>query len=310
LATASFLSAHMFRLSQEDLIQIPNLEFLANQVVEGFITGMHKSPYHGFSVEFAEHRLYNTGESTRHIDWKLYGRTDKLFVKRFEEETNLRCQVVIDASASMYYPDQDLSKLRFSVIAAASIIQLLKRQRDAAGLSIIDDGLRVHTPAKSNSVHIRYLWQQMEEMLANKQASKTSNIAENLHLLAEALHKRSLVVVFSDFYQSGDSSIQQALQHLRFKKHEVILFHVGDKKSEAEFDFSNRPYVFIDSETGERVKVQPNAIQEAYLHEMNKFRNELEVSCLQYKVELVNAFLGSDFDQILYPFLLKRGKLI
>ncbi|MFY8019923.1 MAG: DUF58 domain-containing protein, partial [Bacteroidia bacterium] len=299
----------MYQLKQEDLLQIPNLEFLANQVVEGFITGMHKSPYHGFSVEFAEHRQYNTGESTRHIDWKLLGRTDKLFVKRYEEETNLRCQLVIDASASMYYPEKGLNKLRFSVIAAASIIQLLKKQRDATGLSIFGDGLSFNSPAKSSSIHQKRLFFEMEQLLNQKTGASGSKISENLHLLADSLHKRSLVIVFTDLFQSGDSDLKQALQHLKFNKHEVILFHVGDKETELQFEFKNMPHVFIDSETGEKLKIHPQAIQQEYLEYFEKFKQDLKVSCLQYKIELIEAFIGNDFNQILFPFLMKRAKL-
>jgi len=300
----------MYHLKQEDLLQIPNLEFLANQVVEGFITGMHKSPYHGFSVEFAEHRQYNTGESTRHIDWKLFGRTDKLFVKRYEEETNLRCQIVIDASASMYYPENGLNKLRFSVIAAASIIQLLKKQRDATGLSIFSDGLTFNSQAKSNSIHQKRLFFELEQLLNIKDPNSGSKISENLHLLAESIHKRSLVIIFTDLFQSGDADLKQALQHLKFNKHEVILFHVGDKSTELNFEFSNRPHIFIDSETGEKLKIHPQAIQQEYLQQFEAFKLELKTTCLQYKIELIEAFIGNDFNQILFPFLMKRAKLI
>jgi uncharacterized protein (DUF58 family) len=300
----------MYQLKQEDLLQIPNLEFLANQVVEGFITGMHKSPYHGFSVEFAEHRQYNTGESTRHIDWKLFGRTDKLFVKRYEEETNLRCQIVIDASASMYYPENGLNKLRFSVIAAASIIQLLKKQRDATGLSIFSDGLTFNSQAKSNSIHQKRLFFELEQLLNNQNPQAGSKISENLHLLAESIHKRSLVIILTDLFQSGDGDLKQALQHLKFNKHEVILFHVGDKSTELNFEFSNRPHIFIDSETGEKLKIHPQAIQQEYLQQFEAFKLELKTTCLQYKIELIEAFIGNDFNQILFPFLMKRAKLI
>jgi uncharacterized protein (DUF58 family) len=300
----------MYQLKQEDLLQIPNLEFLAKQVVEGFITGMHKSPYHGFSVEFAEHRQYNTGESTRHIDWKLFGRADKLFVKRYEEETNLRCQIVIDASASMYYPENGLNKLRFSLIAAASIIQLLKKQRDATGLSIFSDGLSFNSQAKSNSIHQKRLFFELEQLLNNQKPSAASKISENLHLLAESIHKRSLVIIFTDLFQSGDADLKQALQHLKFNKHEVILFHVGDKRTEINFEFSNRPHLFIDSETGEKLKIHPQAIQQEYLEQFEAFKHEVKITCLQYKIELIEAFIGNDFNQILFPFLMKRAKLI
>ncbi len=183
------------------LAQFGNLEILAKQVVEGFITGLHKSPFHGFSVEFAEHRLYNKGESTRHIDWKLYGRTEKLFTKKYEEETNLRCQLVIDCSSSMLYPaDKDENKLEFSVYAAASIIELLRKQRDAVGISLFTDKLNIHTPAKSSQRHHRYLYSEMEKLLTQyeKGTNETASTVECLHQIAEQCHQRSLIVIFSD----------------------------------------------------------------------------------------------------------------
>ncbi len=293
-----------------NLLQIPNIEFLANQVVEGFITGLHKSPYHGFSVEFAEHRQYNTGENSKHIDWKLYGRTDKLFVKKFEEETNLRCQLVIDTSGSMYYPEKSFSKLNFSLVAAAVLIQLLKRQRDASGISLFDEKLYLNTPAKSNAVHLKYLMTSLQQTLhKNKPTLKQSQIAKNLHILAEQLHKRSLVVIFSDFFETDFEALKLALQHLKFNKHEVILFHVGDASTEAEFEFSNQPHLFIDSETGEQVKLHPTAIKKAYIELMNQHKSLLKTACMQFKIDYVEAFVKADFNQILYPFLKKRAKL-
>ena len=194
-----------------------SLELLAKQVVEGFITGLHKSPFHGFSVEFAEHRLYNSGESTRHIDWKLYGRTDKLFVKRYEEETNLRCQLVIDSSASMYYPEasNSFNKISFSVYCCAALIQLLKRQRDAVGLSVFSEKLDIHTPAKSSVVHHKMLYNHLEKVIASEKSSKTF-VVDALHQIAESIHKRSLVIVFSDMMDNsstGNDELFSALQH-------------------------------------------------------------------------------------------------
>ncbi|MCU0441471.1 MAG: DUF58 domain-containing protein [Bacteroidia bacterium] len=299
-------------LSETDLIQTGNLELLAKQVVEGFITGLHKSPFHGFSVEFAEHRLYNTGESTRHIDWKLFGRTDKLFVKRYEEETNLRCQIVIDDSASMYYPANRLNKIRFSAIAAASIMNLLKKQRDASGLSIIDDTISFHSPCKSSSVHQKYLLMELESLLNKLTPSKQSNIAENLHQIAEMIHKRSLVIVFSDMLQNvGDAeNLFAALQHLKYNKHEVVVFQVEDNETENQFSFANKPYQFIDSESGERIKLFPNQIREAYLEASAQYKQALKLRCAQYKIDLVHAAIGTDFSQVLLPFLVKRNKLL
>lgn len=299
-------------IKEENLLQTGNLEFLAKQVVEGFITGLHKSPFHGFSVEFAEHRLYNTGESTKHIDWKLFARTDKLFVKRYEEETNLRCQLIIDTSSSMFYPAEGLNKIKFSIYAAASLIYMLKKQRDASGLSLINDTITFHSPTKSSSTHQKLLYNKLEETLLQNKPEQKSNIAANLHQLSEMLHKRSLVIIFSDMLQNAgkDDELFAALQHLKYNKHEVILFHVEDKKTEVEFDFSNRPYLFVDSETGEKMKLFPSQVKDQYLQALNEYRHQLKLKCAQYRIDLVEAEVSTDFHQILLPFLVKRSKLI
>lgn len=298
-------------LSPETLLNTNNLELLATQVVEGFITGLHKSPFHGFSVEFAEHRLYNTGESTRHIDWKLFGRTDKLFVKRYEEETNLRCQLVIDTSGSMFYPTDGLNKMRFSVFAAASLMQLLRKQRDASGLTLFDEDVHYHSECKVSQTHVRMLYAKMEELLKPAIKPAKSNIAQSLHHLAERLHRRSLLMVFSDMF--GDATqtdeLFAALQHLKYNKHEVVLFHVLDNKTEQEFDFVNRPYLFVDSETGEQMKLFPAQVKEQYLTALHAHQKELKLKCAQYKIEFVEANVGNDFSQILLPFLVKRSKM-
>jgi uncharacterized protein (DUF58 family) len=299
-------------IKEEQLLQTGNLEFLAKQVVEGFITGLHKSPFHGFSVEFAEHRLYNTGESTKHIDWKLFARTDKLFLKRYEEETNLRCQLIIDCSSSMFYPVDGLNKINFSTYAAASLIYMLKKQRDASGISLIADDILFHSPCKSSSTHQKLLYTKLDEMLAQQIPNRKSNIAANLHQLAEMIHKRSLVIIFSDMLQNAgdDDELFAALQHLKYNKHEVILFHVEDKKTEVSFDFTNRPYLFIDSETGEKMKLFPNQVKEHYLKAVEAYKHILKLKCAQYKIDLVEAEVSTDFSQILLPFLVKRSKLI
>ncbi|MFN5024248.1 MAG: DUF58 domain-containing protein [Bacteroidota bacterium] len=300
----------MPELSEDLLLQTP-LELLATQVVEGFITGMHKSPFHGFSVEFAEHRLYNTGESTRHIDWKLFGRTDKLFVKRYEEETNLRCQIIIDNSGSMYYPEKGLNKIRFSVYAAASIIHLLKKQRDASGLSIINNDIAFHVQPKLQSAHQKLMMHELEKLLKKPESPRQSLIVNALHKLAERIHRRSLVVLFSDMFDSAANmdKLFEALQHLKFNKHEVILFHVTDKRTEMEFDFQNRPYIFIDSETNEKVKLFPSQIKEKYQSELSRFNHELKLKCAQFKIDLFEASVSNDFNQLLTAFLVKRTKM-
>lgn len=303
-------------LTPKEYNQITHLELIARQVVEGFITGLHKSPFHGFSVEFAEHRIYNTGEPTRHIDWKLYGKTDKLFTKRYEEETNLRCQLIVDNSASMHYPEfnkkkpEVLNKITFSAHCAASIIQLLKMQRDASGLSIFSDKVELNTHARSSSVHHKLLLHKLEEAISSKGSSSTA-LAEALHQIAENIHKRSLVIIFSDMFESASDpkDLFSALQHLRYNKHEVILFHVTDQRLELDFSFENRPYQFIDIETGQEVKVHAGQVRDAYLKNMNAYKKELMLKCAQYRIDFVEADVNKGYKQVLMPYLMKRGKM-
>lgn len=307
-------------LNQQQFQQLSHLELLAKQVVEGFITGLHKSPFHGFSVEFAEHRIYNTGEPTRHIDWKLFGRTDKLFVKRYEEETNLRCQVVIDGSSSMYFPFEKnwkrdgvpVNKLSFSVHCAASLLYLLKKQRDAVGLTVFSDKVDLHTQSKSNFAHQKMLFAELEKLLnpIHENVYKKSFTANALHEIAESVHKRSLVIIFSDMLASGDGGeVFSALQHLRHNKHEVILFHVVDKSKELDFEFENRPYHFIDMETGERVKVHPSEIKETYVRSMAEYKKELMLHCAQYRIDFVEADIHEGYKQVLMSYLIKRTRM-
>ena len=301
------------------LQQFGSLEFIAKQVVEGFIVGLHKSPFHGFSVEFAEHRLYNTGESIKHIDWKLYGRTDKLFVKRYEEETNLRCHIILDVSSSMYFPVKDKisidnpNKITFSVYAAAALIYLLKKQRDAFGLSLFSDTIEILTQNKSSSVHQKFLYTELEKLLKPLpvNAHKKTSATATLHEIAEKIHKRSLVIIFSDMLESTSTADElfSALQHLKHNKHEVILFHVIDKQKEIDFNYENRPYKFIDLESGQELKVTPNEVKEIYTKKITAYKNELKLKCGQYRIDFIEADINLGFEQILLPYLLKREKL-
>ncbi len=298
----------------KDLRKVDNLELLAKQVVEGFIIGLHKSPFHGFSVEFAEHRLYNPGESTKDIDWKVYARSDKMFVKKFEEETNLRCQIVIDTSSSMYFPDNRDSqhnKLEFSAMAAASLMNLLKKQRDAFGLSLFDDTLNEHTRCKSSTTHYRLLLTYLDKLINDDTKQKQTSATDALHQIADSIHKRSLVVIFSDMFDDIEQSDQlfSALQHLRHAKHEVVLFHVIDKKHEIEFEYENRPYLFIDMESGEEVKLQANHVKEQYVSKVKAYKDDLKMKCLQYKIDYVEADINEGFHPILQSYLVKRSKM-
>lgn len=291
-----------------------NLELLARQVVEGFITGLHKSPFHGFSVEFAEHRLYNTGDSVKNIDWKLFAKTDKLFSKRYEEETNLRCQFVIDTSSSMYFPDDKYNKLTFSVQSTAALMYLLKKQRDAFGLSLFTDKLSLNTAAKSTNTHQKYLFSQLEQVLQSPKMNIQTNLALALHQIAELIHKRSLVVVFSDMMQTVHdedkiAKLFSALQHLKFNKHEVVIFNVTDRSKEVDFNFANRPYQFIDMETGEVLKAHTSKVKNAYLEEMSSYRQKLTLKCAQYKIDMVDADINVGFNQVLQGYLIKRQRM-
>ncbi len=300
------------QLSPEQLALPGSLDLLARQVVEGFITGLHKSPYHGFSVEFSEHRLYNTGESTRNIDWKLYGRTEKLFVKRYEEETNLRCQLVIDASASMYFPVDGPSKLQFSLLAAASLMHLLHRQRDAVGLAVFGNELEQLIKARGSVAHQKLLLYEMEQLLRRERRQQPTRAVEALHTIAEAIHKRSLVVLFSDMFDAGTDREQlyEALQHLRYNKHEVILFHVVDQAHELELSYDNRPHIFVDMETGEELKLNPAQLRDAYAEATAAYRKELLLKCGQYGIEFIEADINQGYRQVLLPYLLKRSRML
>ncbi|MEN8125696.1 MAG: DUF58 domain-containing protein [Bacteroidota bacterium] len=294
-----------------------NLELLARQVVEGFITGMHKSPFHGFSVEFAEHRLYNKGESTRHIDWKLFAKTEKLFIKRYEEETNLRCHIIIDNSASMHFPEStnskitELNKIGFSIMATASLLEILKRQRDAFGLSLYSDQIDYFAPAKGSERHRRMLLEQLENLLRNKSV-KTTDTFKVLHEIAEKIHRRSLIFLFTDMLQAdkNDKSLFEALRHLKYNKHEVVLFHTFDGKLEYNFDFDQKPKKFIDVETGEKINLYADSIKENYKKAVNKYFNDLKLKCMQYKIDYVPVDINLGFDQILTAYLIKRQRFL
>jgi uncharacterized protein (DUF58 family) len=304
-----------------EYINLPsNMELFAKQVVEGFVTGLHKSPYHGFSVEFAEHRLYNTGESTKHIDWKLYGRTDKLFVKRYEEETNLRCQLVIDASSSMYYPNLESSslekpnKLLFAIYSSAVMMNLLKKQRDAVGLSVYADKLEVHTPNRTTQRHHRILYHELDKLLLVdpvKPAKQTESTVA-LHQVSELLHKRSLVMIFTDFIHSTKTLEEQfkAYKHLKYNKHEIVLFYLNEPITEKDLEFDNKPYKFVDLETGEEIKLSPNLYQKKHKEQAENYLKELKLKCLQYKIDFVEIDINKGFDKVLNSYLLKRQKML
>jgi len=306
----------MSQLNDDQQIrQLANLELLARQVVEGFITGLHQSPFHGFSVEFAEHRLYNNGESVKNIDWKLMARTDKLFVKQFEEETNLRCYLLLDTSSSMNFPEKGLNKLQFSIYAIASLMYLFKKQRDAFALGLFSDKLEWISPVKSTSAHLFYLYAELEKQYNQHKINTSTNITSVLHHVAEQIHQRSLVIIFSDMLENNlDSEKMNALfaaiQHLKYNKHEVVIFNVNDKQKELDFNFDNRPHHFIDIESGDEVKVHPGKIRQAYQNSLQLYKHQLELKCAQYHIDIVAAAIQDGYYSILKSYLIKRNSMV
>ncbi len=290
-----------------------HLELLANQIVEGFISGMHKSPFHGFSAEFAEHKMYNQGESTKFIDWKLFAKTDRLYTKRYEEETNLRCHLIIDNSSSMHYPklnDKQLffeNKIGFSVLASAVLMNLLKKQRDAVGLSVFSDSYEFYASEKGSDRHHRMVLNQLESLLKPKSVTKTTDTITYLHQIAEKMHRRSLIILFTDMFQSGnENELLSALQHLKHNKHKVVLFHVADNKTELNFDFDNAPRKFIDVETGEEVAIFADNVKIEYEKQAQAYFKKIELTCNQNKIKYVPVNVGGSFDKIITTYLVEK----
>jgi uncharacterized protein (DUF58 family) len=299
----------------EKISAFSHLELLANQIVEGFISGMHKSPFHGFSSEFAEHKVYNSGESTRHIDWKLFARTDKLYTKRFEEETNMRCHIILDNSSSMHYPALKAgqsfyeNKIGFSVLASAVLMDLLKRQRDAAGLSIYSDSYEFYAPEKGSGRHHRMLLDKLENVLITPQGQKKTDTATFLHQIAQKMHRRSMIILFTDMFQMGDDDeLFNALQHLKHDKHKVVLFHVTDRKTELRFDFDNAPRKFIDTETGEQVNLFAENVKEEYEKLVSGYFKKIAETCMQYQIKYVPVAVDENFEKILTTYLVEKQK--
>jgi len=300
------------KISKEDILHTGNLELLAKKAVEGFITGLHKSPFHGFSVEFAEHRQYNQGESTKNIDWKLYGRTDKLYTKRIDEETNLRCQFLIDVSSSMQIEHKGtLSKLQYAIWTTAVFTQMLKKQRDASGLCFFDSEIKEYTKIGSSGRHYKELIHQLEPYLGYKSELHTTDISETLHTIASQIHKRSLVVLFTDFLEDGRDleKLFDSIKHLKHGKHEVIVFNTMHKPSEVDFDYGSHPMTFEDAETGEKIKLQPNDVRDVYTKNMDEYLKTVKSKLNQFKIDYIEADTSKPVEHALIPFLVKRKRM-
>jgi len=294
---------------------LENLDFFAKQVVEGFITGLHKSPFHGFSVEFAEHRIYNQGESIRNVDWKLYARTDKMFIKRFVEETNLRCHLVIDSSSSMFFPfnkKNSLDKLTFSILSSACLMNLFVRQRDAFGVTMFSESLDFHRNPKASKKHYFQLIYELENMLKKKRkTSIKTDFSKSINSLVDLVKERSLIIIFSDFQGSEETldSLFQSIQNLKYNKHEVILFHISDFNFEKNLDFSRGFYKFIDLETNKEINLNPIEIKKKFQLENDILNSLIKEKASQNKTDYYLADINVGFNQMLKSYLIKRSKL-
>lgn len=299
----------------EKISSFQHLELLANQIVEGFISGMHKSPFHGFSAEFAEHKIYNVGESTKHIDWKLFAKTDRLYTKKYEEETNLRCHLIIDNSSSMHYPklnnDQNFyeNKIGFSVLASAVLMNLLKKQRDAVGLSIFSDSYEYFSPEKGSDRHHRMLLNKLGNILETPKQAKNTDTITYLHQIAEKMKRRSMIVLFTDMFQDKeDEKLFKALQHLKHNKHKVVLFHVTDKKTELNLEYDNTPRKFIDLESGEEINLFAENVKTDYEKAVKTYFEKVATTCALYKIKYIPVSIDESFEKIMLTYLVEKQK--
>lgn len=290
-------------LQPEVVAKLANMELVARLVVEGFITGLHKSPYHGFSVEFAEHRQYMPGDEPKHIDWKIYGKTDRYYIKQFEEETNLKSYIILDASRSMAYASNGkISKLEYASYIAAALSYLMVQQRDAVGLTVYDEKVRTHMPPHATKSYLKAILKQLE---LTEGSSKTGTAA-SLHQIAERIKRRGLVIILSDLFDKP-KEVATALKHFRHKKNEVIVMQVLDPL-ERSFAFGGDA-VFKDMETSEEIMTQPWHLQKAYQEEMKKFLDYYKKECRENNIDYVLLDTSTPFDTALFQYLSKRQKL-
>ena len=289
-------------LTPEAVSRLSNLSLIARLVVEGFITGLHKSPYHGFSVEFAEHRPYMAGDDTRHIDWKVFAKTDRYYVKQFEEETNLKGMILLDVSASMDFSSHSVTKFQYSRYLAAALSYLMIKQRDAVGMVTFDSRIRKYLPPRSVPSFLNLLLQEMTDVVPGQE----TNIAETLHSLADRIRRRGLIMLFSDLLDEPDR-VLSGLKHFRHNKHEVIVFHILDPL-ERSFEFK-QDGVFRDMETGEMMPTQPWHIQQEYRKKVDQFIEYFKKKCLANRIDYVLMDTKQPFDHALLQYFIKRKRM-
>lgn len=289
-------------LTPEIISRLDNLSLKARLVVEGFIVGLHKSPYHGFSVEFSEHRAYGAGDEIRHIDWKLWGKTDRFFVKQYEEETNLKSYLLLDQSKSMVYNSHQVSKLEYAQVLAAAVGYLMLKQQDAVGLTLFDDQIRDQIPPRSKRSHLNAILSRLQNIIPGPE----THIAPVLHQTAESIKKRGLIVLISDLFDDPEE-VLSGLQHFRYKGHEVVVFHILDPQ-EIRLDFPERTR-FKDMETGEDIVTEPWYIQADYQKSMEIFCENYKNKFRQNNIDYIRITSNQPLDIALSEYLIKRKRL-
>ena len=289
-------------LEPEMVARLSNMSLRARLVVEGYIIGQHKSPFHGFSVEFAEHRAYGPGDEIRHIDWKLYGKTDRFFVKQYEEETNLRSYILLDTSRSMEYKSNKISKLDYGNYLSAALAYLMINQQDGVGLTLFDNQIQTFIPPRSKPSHVNTILTHLDKT----GSAKDTDVGIVLHEMAERIKKRGLIILISDLFDETENIIN-GLKHFRHNKQEIIVFHVMDRK-ELNFDFSNRTK-FKDMETDEQITTEPWKIRKIYQKAIKSYQDELRLRCREQKIDYVPLFTDQNLDLALNEYLKKRQRL-
>jgi len=292
-------------LQPEVVTTIKNLELIAKFIVEGFLVGLHKSPYHGFSVEFSEHRQYMPGDNIRDIDWKVYGRTNRFYIKQYEEETNLKAYLILDISGSMGYASNKISKIQYATYLAAALSYLLIKQRDAVGLATFSDKIHRFLPPKSTSGYLQFILKELNEIKLERQ---TTNVSETLHELAEKIKRRGLIILLTEFLYEEPEKILQGLKHFRHYDHEILVFNILDPQDKL-FDFK-QDVTFVDMETGEKVKTQPFFLRERYRQRIDEFYDTLQKECRNFQIDFQNLLTDEPFDRALIRYMLKRKKMM
>jgi uncharacterized protein (DUF58 family) len=290
-------------LDPEVLARIGSLELLARAVVEGFIAGLHRSPFTGFSTEFTEYRQYNPGDDLRYLDWRLLGRTDRFFIKKYRADTNAQVTLLVDTSGSMRFAGAEggVTKLQYAQFLAASLAHLAARQQDAVGLTAFGTDVHTHVPALNRTGHMRTVYGRLSTLAAVGE----TRLAEALHLTADRLTRRGVVVLVSDFYE-GPERLAGAFQHLRFRGHDVIAFHVLDRK-ELEFEFEDNLLLLEDSETAEQLPVLPDVVAGGYRERVRGHVEALRRTCAANHVDYELVTTDRPLDFALFSFLSRRA---